>query len=421
MTYRNRQPKPVNWLKPVPLLISVLISFVCALALASYERRRQDQRLNERQEVDAAFSARIERLNRHEAELDEQIDALRRQETDLEAQVRKLGQREAELESQVRGLSEREAGLRKHEDELETQVLRLSEQEEMLEEQVKQIKQRETNLTQNVDFLLQRAAAAGDDDVERSKTIEQLELAAAEQLRNEARLRDQHKELQRRLTLQDQDLEALRREKFGLTNDLKEEKQRSRHLRDRIRTLEAGTGSESSDGRISAHWSEREPADNFADLVIQAQFMFGGLQIPDSALQRASDLDSALEKERWLRDTWNALGALHEYATSDHEFAGDFFLWNANGGSEHAWFPDRVAAQESAETMSKYGVKRTFDVDERVDSSGQIEMQAHLKIQKGGGQNIPRLFFYDDTAGGTGKVHVGFLGPHRLVPSANRS
>ncbi|MDE2891515.1 MAG: hypothetical protein OXN86_03285 [Chloroflexota bacterium] len=371
--------------------------------------------------MEAAFEQGIERLNRHEEELEQQIRALRRQEADLETQVHKLGQREAELESQVKGLSEREAGLRRQEDELETQVLRLSEQEEMLEEQVKQIQQRETNLTQNVDFLLQRAAAAGDDDTERTKTIEQLQRMTEEQEQREAKLRDEHKELQRQLTLRGQDLDALKRERVKLSNDLKGEKQRSHSLRDRIRMLEAAHNAESSENPVAAHWSEREPADNFEDLITQARFMFGGLQIADSALQRASDLDSALEKERWLRDTWSALGALHEYAASDHEFAGDFFLWNTNSGSAYAWFPDRVAAQESAETMSRYGVKRAFEVDERVDPSGQIEMQAHLKIQKGGGQNIPRMFFYDDTAGSTGKVHIGFIGPHRLVPSANRS
>jgi hypothetical protein len=42
-------------------------------------------------------------------------------------------------------------------------------------------------------------------------------------------------------------------------------------------------------------------------------------------------------------------------------------------------------------------------------------MFAHMKIQSGGGGNIPRLYFYDDTDGPTGKMHVGFVGPHRHV------
>jgi len=44
-------------------------------------------------------------------------------------------------------------------------------------------------------------------------------------------------------------------------------------------------------------------------------------------------------------------------------------------------------------------------------------MQAQLKIQPGGGQDIPRLYFHDDTKGTTGKIHVGFFGLHYLMPN----
>lgn len=44
-------------------------------------------------------------------------------------------------------------------------------------------------------------------------------------------------------------------------------------------------------------------------------------------------------------------------------------------------------------------------------------MFAHLKVSEGGGQNIPRIYFHDDTKGVTGKVHIGFFGPHRFVPN----
>ena len=39
-------------------------------------------------------------------------------------------------------------------------------------------------------------------------------------------------------------------------------------------------------------------------------------------------------------------------------------------------------------------------------------MQAHLKLSNG--SLAPRLYFYDDTGkdGNTGKVHVGYIGPH---------
>jgi hypothetical protein len=45
-------------------------------------------------------------------------------------------------------------------------------------------------------------------------------------------------------------------------------------------------------------------------------------------------------------------------------------------------------------------------------------MVAHLKVAEGGGAQIPRIYFLDDTKGVTGKVHIGFFGPHRFVPNA---
>jgi hypothetical protein len=45
-------------------------------------------------------------------------------------------------------------------------------------------------------------------------------------------------------------------------------------------------------------------------------------------------------------------------------------------------------------------------------------MPAHLKIAEGGGMLAPRLYFHDDTRGPTGKVHVGYIGPHEHMPNA---
>jgi hypothetical protein len=45
-------------------------------------------------------------------------------------------------------------------------------------------------------------------------------------------------------------------------------------------------------------------------------------------------------------------------------------------------------------------------------------MVAHAKIQARGSGHIPRVFFYDDTRGETQKIHIGFIGPHYLVPTS---
>jgi hypothetical protein len=54
--------------------------------------------------------------------------------------------------------------------------------------------------------------------------------------------------------------------------------------------------------------------------------------------------------------------------------------------------------------------ERTLPVPKTVDPKGRVFMQAHLKI--GGGNTIaPRLHFHEDGLR-SGKVYVGYLGPH---------
>jgi hypothetical protein len=38
-------------------------------------------------------------------------------------------------------------------------------------------------------------------------------------------------------------------------------------------------------------------------------------------------------------------------------------------------------------------------------------METHIKIEPGGSP-APRIHFYDDTRGPTGKVHIGWFGDH---------
>ena len=52
-----------------------------------------------------------------------------------------------------------------------------------------------------------------------------------------------------------------------------------------------------------------------------------------------------------------------------------------------------------------------------VNAAGEIHMEAHLKIQTGGGPTIPRVYVFDDTKGSTASIHVGFFGPHDLMPN----
>ena len=73
---------------------------------------------------------------------------------------------------------------------------------------------------------------------------------------------------------------------------------------------------------------------------------------------------------------------------------------------------------EQVRANRKMQSARLFPVSPDVNESGEIEMLNHLKIAEGGGPLAPRIYFYDDTGGVTGKVHVGFIGPHKYVPNA---
>ena len=53
--------------------------------------------------------------------------------------------------------------------------------------------------------------------------------------------------------------------------------------------------------------------------------------------------------------------------------------------------------------------QRVLPVSPEVDNSGRVFMEAHLKFS---GRLAPRMYFYDDTKGVTGKIHIGGIDPH---------
>lgn len=76
-----------------------------------------------------------------------------------------------------------------------------------------------------------------------------------------------------------------------------------------------------------------------------------------------------------------------------------------------------MTESDSVMNSSRLRDARLFPADEKVDEAKRIHMFAHLKIAEGGGNLAPRVYFHDDTNGRTGKMHVGFVGPHYLVPN----
>jgi hypothetical protein len=71
-----------------------------------------------------------------------------------------------------------------------------------------------------------------------------------------------------------------------------------------------------------------------------------------------------------------------------------------------------MAESETTDQNERFRELRTFTVDGAVVADGRIYMPAHVKIEKGGNP-APRIHFHDDTSGATGKIYVGWFGPHR--------
>ncbi len=137
------------------------------------------------------------------------------------------------------------------------------------------------------------------------------------------------------------------------------------------------------------------------------------VEIPPEAENRIADLDRAIESRSWARSVFDGLLALEVYAHKGADF-GDFRDWCARSKHERAWFANakKLAMNESEEVMRRPELRqhRLLPVSVGVDPSGRTVMQSHLKLANG--SMAPRLYFHDDTRGATGKVHVGYIGPH---------
>jgi len=148
-----------------------------------------------------------------------------------------------------------------------------------------------------------------------------------------------------------------------------------------------------------------------------------GVAVHPEAGQGLDGIDQAPSSRSWIREIWKGLVALSEYAQRPDEFSGDFWTWCDTSDNLFVWpaSPVKLAMKESEDTFNRdrFRKNRVLPVDKAVQPGGRILMLAHLKIETGGGNDIPRVYFHDDTRGLTGKVHVGLIGPHYLVKNSS--
>lgn len=218
-----------------------------------------------------------------------------------------------------------------------------------------------------------------------------------------------------RLAERNDQLDALSTE-FAATN------QRAEHLHDQVRSLRRRL---TDIGRATEAYA---PADDRTDLPTSFAALLERIgDLPRIAFTGESDFPLALDDmpsaASWAQTAWQAMTAMNAYADASAQgrFAGGFVAWCKEPPSgEHAISPGKVAPDES-ETVkndSKMRHARILPVPIDVAPSGKVFMGAHVRLGGGAGMKAPRMHYFDDVKH-TGKVYIGYLGPHLKVKSTN--
>lgn len=143
-----------------------------------------------------------------------------------------------------------------------------------------------------------------------------------------------------------------------------------------------------------------------------------GIAIAPGALKEADYLDSAPEAAAIVPKIGRAIVALNAYALDPGRRRHvDFAYWCKNSGHPLAWYANQVVISEGVKVSDdwRFLSDRVRKVMPELDLSGRAVMESHIRISTGHSGHSPRLYFYDDAAGETGQVHIGFIGGHAHI------
>lgn len=134
----------------------------------------------------------------------------------------------------------------------------------------------------------------------------------------------------------------------------------------------------------------------------------------------AAELDVHSGASLYAAKTWDALLALDAFAAARlaGEFAGNFRAWCLETDDGEVAVSAQAVAMGESETVANTPAlrrRREFPVLASIDPQRRQYMPAHIKLIKRG-EAAPRLHFFDDCAGPTGTIHVGYIGEH--LPTA---
>lgn len=161
---------------------------------------------------------------------------------------------------------------------------------------------------------------------------------------------------------------------------------------------------------------------NTSEAILAAQmYLTDWLEIHDEAGRELDGIDTGPNAFAWGNTAWRGFRALASFAQARSDgFQFGFFDW-CKSGPPQGWpaTSKKLSMTESdtvqqSKTLSR---ARILPISTDVDPNGRVTMWSHLKIAEGGGDLAPRVYFYDDTNGETKKMHVGFVGPHYMMPN----
>lgn len=228
-------------------------------------------------------------------------------------------------------------------------------------------------------------------------------------------------ELIESLTRQVKDLE---KETVGLLEWQREFLRLAEHLDHAKKLLITNGVCEDFDDGPAGGFVDKPPRTAEEAVALSEKYLSDYVEIHPKALREPKTMNRDNGGQDFARDAWQGFKTLYAYAKyrdRDPQCTADILTWCESTENGTGWPAEKIARSESRTTMNEQKHKksavraRCFEVSIEVNPSGMEEMRAHLKVRLKGGRNIPRIYFLYSEA--TKKVHVGFYGPHGLVPN----
>ncbi len=150
-----------------------------------------------------------------------------------------------------------------------------------------------------------------------------------------------------------------------------------------------------------------------SEVVDKAREELDLVEIDQSVDEHAAELDDHTNTA-WAQKAWSAFQALQCYAeTRKTGFNGDFKTFCSTSAGDVILPTQWIGLHESEKVRNneRFRELRTLPISTKAVVEGQVYMESHIRLQVGG-TPCPRIHFYDDTGGTTGKIHIGWFGDH---------